>query len=305
MRSILRRFQFGPQRAGRPPAVVEITPRGILAAALPKDRREPLFAFEPLAEGIVVPSITKTNLLAPKLVSAAISAALQKVSPQIRNVTLLLPDLSIRVFLVDFDSLPSQHSAAMSILRFRLRKVVPFDVEIARVSYQILSQNEKGCRVLVAVIPGSILSEYESALLTTEYRAGVVLSSGLAALAALDSPDPALAACLSDRSLTTSITKDNDLLLYRTLDLAEESELKLAETRRDIAVAAAYFEDRLANRPARLHYAGVGSAEAFARDLASPDLTVVDLSPWPETETQMPQGNMGVASVVGALAGAR
>ena len=92
------------------------------------------------------------------------------------------------------------------MLRFRLRKMVPFDVEHAGVSYQILSQNKIECRVLVAVLPGPILAEYEAAVRAAGYEPGAVLPSSLAALAALDTTEPVLAACLSGLSLTTSIT---------------------------------------------------------------------------------------------------
>ena len=85
---------------------------------------------------------------------------------------------------------------------------------------------------------------------------GVVLPSSLAALAALDSTEPVLAACLSGLSLTTSITSEQDLLLYRTLDLPEDKEERLGEVQRDIAVAAAYYEDKLATRARQLHYGG-------------------------------------------------
>ena len=138
------------------------------------------------------------------------------------------------------------------------------------------------------------------------YEPGAMLSSGLAALAALNSQDAELTACLGDRSLTTAITRGNELLLYRTLDLAVDPALRLAEAKRDIAVAAAYFEDRLSSRPQRLNYTGIGTSEEFARAAAGPELAVVDLVPRPQTEKAVPLlANTGFAGVAGALAGAR
>ena len=68
----------------------------------------------------------------------------------------------VRVFVLDFDSLPAKPAEAYSVLRFRLRKMVPFDVEHAGVSYQVLSENRTECKVLAAVIPGPMLAEYEA-----------------------------------------------------------------------------------------------------------------------------------------------
>jgi len=69
------------------------------------------------------------------------------------------------------------------------------------------------------VIPGPILQEYESAVRQAGYEPGAVLPASLAALGAINSPEPALAATWSARTLTTSIAHGQDLLLYRTLEL--------------------------------------------------------------------------------------
>ncbi len=78
---------------------------------------------------------------APEAVTAAIRSALDDVSPRTRAVTIVLSDTIVRVFVLDFDSLPAKAAEALPVVRFRLRKMVPFEVEHAGVSYQLLSQN--------------------------------------------------------------------------------------------------------------------------------------------------------------------
>ena len=112
----------------------------------------------------------------------------------------------VRVFVLDFDSLPAKPAEALPVLRFRLRKMVPFDVEHAGLSYQVLSQSKTECKVLAAVLPGAILAEYEAAVRAAGYEPGAVLPSSLAALEAIDSMEAVLAANLSALALTTSIT---------------------------------------------------------------------------------------------------
>ena len=82
------------------------------------------------------------------------------------------------------------------------------------------------------------------------------MPSALAALATLESPAPLLAACLSKVAITTSITRGDDLLLYRTLDLPEDPEQRLLEVQRSVAVAAAYYEDKVSVLPKELYFAG-------------------------------------------------
>lgn len=291
------------QPAGRPPAAVELTPQGVLAAALPGGGAAPVVAFEPLPAGALASGINSANFAAPDAVAGAIRKALDQVEPRKRSVSVILPDTSVRVFVLDFDSLPPKPAEATSVLRFRLRKMVPFDVEHAGVSYQTLTQDKAGCRVLTAVIPAPVLAEYEAAVHAAGYEPGTVLPASLAALAIVDGAEPVLAACLNEESLTTVIAHGHDLLLYRTLDLPADPGLRLAEVQRDIAVAAAYFEDKLSVRPATLLYAGRGTAGDFARWIGETEMAVVDLAPRPETGAATALGNVSLSGVAGALAG--
>jgi type IV pilus assembly protein PilM len=292
------------QGGGRPTAAVELTPQGVLAAALPARNAAAVYAFEALPAGALTPSLTETNVQRPETVAAAIKAALEAVGPRTRAVTMVLPDTAVRVFVLDFDSLPSSAPETLEVLRFRLRKMVPFDVERAGVSYQVLSANKQERRVLAATMAAPVLEEYESAVRAAGYDPGAVLPAGLAALAGLHGDEPVLAACMNGLSLTTAITRGADLLLYRTADLPAEAAARLAEVQRDIAVAAAYFEDTMAARPNRLLYAGIGSAEEFARWTGERELRVVEMAERPTQGVMTALGELSVAGIDGALAGA-
>jgi type IV pilus assembly protein PilM len=316
MGPIFKRNAAGNQAGGRPSAAVELSPEGVLAAALPAARSRHgasvaekgcIYAFAPLPPGALVPGLDepdKPNLRAPEAVASAIRAALSQVAPRTHAVTLVLPDTLVRVFVLDFDSMPAKAAEAVSVVRFRLRKMVPFDVEPAGVSYQVLAQNESECKVLAAIVPGPILAEYEAAVLDAGYEPGAVLSSSLAALEAADATEGVLAANLSARSMTTAVTSGQDLLLYRTLDLPPDPASRAAEIARSIAVAAAYFEDKLGAPPRRLYYAGIESPAEFAASIGNAEISVVAWAERPEEGalTALPQTSF--AGVAGALAGA-
>ena len=310
MSSILSKAQLGTQPGGRPPTAVEITPEGVLAAAIAAPGQAAVYAYQALPAGALMPGIGEPNLRAPEAIAAAIKAVLGQVSPRTKAVTLVVPDPVVRVFVLDFDSMPAKPIEAHPVLRFRLRKMVPFDVEHAGLSYQVLTQSKSECKVLVGVLPGMILTEYEEAVRAAGYEPGAVLPSSLATLEAVDNLEAVLIANLSPVALTTTIVNGQDLLLYRTLDLPEEPGLRLDEVRRGVAVAAAYYEDKLGAPPTRIHFAGTsGTPESgvveFSRWLGDPELTVVDLAPHPETGAVSSLGPASIAAVSGALAGAR
>ncbi|MGH9607947.1 MAG: hypothetical protein ACRD3N_19845 [Terracidiphilus sp.] len=297
-------MKTGAAPGGRPPGAVELSPEGVLAAALTSAGQPPVYAFEPLPPGAIVPGIAEPNLRAFDAVSAAIRKTLEEVSPRSRSVSLVLPDTAVRVFMLDFDSLPAKPSEAVPVLRFRMRKMVPFDVEQAGVGYQVLAQSKSETKVLVAILPAPILVEYEGAVRAAGYEPGAVLPSSLAALEAIDSLEAILAANLGATALTTSITNGNDLLLYRTLELPEDPALRIGEVRRGVAVAAAYFEDKLGARPRALHYSGSEDAREFASWIEDAELETIDLAR-PDLGAATNLGRASVAGAAGALAGVR
>lgn len=290
--------------SGRPRSAIEIAPEGVLAATIPHGAESPSYAYAPLAAGVLVPGVGETNILSQEAVVEAIKKALGELEPKGHALTLVLPDTAVRVFVLDFDTLPEKAAEAIPVLRFRLRKMVPFDVEHAALSYQVLVKGSDTVKVLATVMPGPVLAEYEAAVRAAGYEPGVVLPSSLASLAGLESLEPILAANLSGQALTTSITSGQDLHLFRTVDLPQDFDARVAEIQRSIAVAAAYYEDKLVGRPRQIRYAGIQKADEFARLVADPELEIVDMVPTTGLGATTALGPMSIAGIAGALAGA-
>jgi type IV pilus assembly protein PilM len=305
------RFQMqmpiGIAAGGRPAAACEITPEGVVAAATPAAGQPAVYATEALPAFSVTPGLLEGNLIDPPVVSTAIRAALGQVQPRVRAVTVVVPDSAVRVFVLDFDTLPAKLDEALPVLRFRLRKSVPFDVEQAGISYQVLSEGssrlETQWKVLAAIIPGPVLAEYEGVVRSAGYEPGVVLPASLAALSAIESQEAVLAVNLSTRSLTTSIVLGSDILLYRTVELPLDAEAQKVEVQRSIAVAAAFFEDKLQVRPHRVLCSGVLSSREFAELVDDPALAVGEVVVRPEVGMTSAVGRQSVAAVTGALVG--
>ena len=300
------RVPMGITPGGRPAAACEISPEGVVAASAASGEA-PMYSAETLAPLSVAPGLTEGNIVDAQAVSAAVRAALNQVQPRTKAVTVVVPDSSVRVFVLDFDTLPAKQEEVLPVLRIRLRKSVPFDVETAGIGYQVLSAGssraETQWKVLVAVMPGPVLTEYETAIRSAGYEPGAVLPSSLAVLAAIDSQEALLAVHLSARALTTSIVAGDDVLLYRMLELPEDADGRKGEVQRAIAVAAAFYEDRLQVRPHRLLYSGVLSAREFAELVDDPALAVGEAVARPEVGMASAMGQHSIAGVTGALAG--
>src|SRR6202451_4532607 len=88
-----------------------------------------------LAPGCVVPDLVEGNLRQRDAVKAAVEATLEAVAARTHDVIAVVPDAAVRVVLLEFDTLPTDSEEASGVVRFRMKKSLPFDVEKARVSY--------------------------------------------------------------------------------------------------------------------------------------------------------------------------
>ena len=309
--NIGRRVLPSESAALRPRLACEITPAGVVAARPGAADREVLSAFAPLRPGILSAGIKTPNFSDRAAVSSAVRQALDEIRQRDTKITVVIPDASVRVLLLDFDSLPAKSAEALPIIRFRLRKLVPFEVDDAAVTYQVMSEKNDMVRVIVAVSPAAVISEYESAVRESGYEPGAVLPSTLSALGAVGADEPSLVVNRNASTVTTAITRQNELLLHRTIELTEKDWLpeenerhSVRELQQSISVAIAYFEDSLATLPRQLLACGLGGAEDLGRLLGDIPIPARDLVPTPGLPRNgagsMPRGIL--AGVVGALA---
>lgn len=219
-----------PKASGtRPRLACEITPEGVVAARA-ADAVTPIeeVARVALAEGAVAPSLKPGNLVDRLAVVAAIRKALEAVgaNPNSRgaDVSLVVPDGAMRVLLLDFDALPSKLTEALPIVRFRLKKLLPFEADDAMISYQIMSSVKGAVRVLAVAMPRDILAEYETAMREAGYEPGAVLPSTLAAIPAVSGSEAVLIANAARSGITTAIVREGVLLLHRSIDLQPSAE---------------------------------------------------------------------------------
>ena len=318
--SIVRRIFPSDTDAQRPRLAIEIMPYGVLAAApgdiaVAGESQDVRTAFVPLRVGAAVPGVKSTNLPDRAAVSAAIRQALGQVSngKGSRQVTVIVPDAAVRVLLLDFDSLPTKTADVLPILRFRLKKLVPFEVDDAAVTYQVMQRananagSDNLVRTAVAIMPNAIRMEYEDAVREAGFEPGAFLSSSLACLAALPHDRAALLVNRNANSVTTAISHQSELLLFRTLDFAESSidpiaeSVAIEELQSAVSVSMAYYEDTLKEPLPHIFSVGPGGASELDRLLADPSIRVRELVPSPPGAAHTETAGM-LAGVVGALA---
>lgn len=245
------------QKAVRPRLACEVTRDRVIAArASDKLPRIELFTSRHLPEGAVNPGLNGPNVVDAAALRTAISGALQAVGSGSKDVIVIIPDASIRTLLLDFDALPAKPEEIEPVIRFRLKKSLPFDVEDAVVSYEITRGNGS-VRVVAAVSPRSIIEEYEAAFRAEGYLPGVVLSSSVAALGIIEGQRPTLVLKVDANNITITAAEKQELRLIRTLDNPRGSEVTASELAEGVLPSIVFFEDTFAARIEQIYVGGV------------------------------------------------
>jgi type IV pilus assembly protein PilM len=234
--------------------------RVIAAKASDRQAKLEMFTSRHLPEGTLAPGLNGPNVLNSEALRTAISGALGAIGGNSRDVTVIVPDAAIRVLLLEFETLPSKPQEIEPVIRFRLKKSLPFDVDEASVSYEVKWGNN-GVHVVAAVSPRSIIEEYESAFREVGYFPGVVLPSSLAALGTVDGDRPTLMLKVDPNNIIIAAAEHQELRLVRTLDNPHGTSVSASELAEGVLPSIVFFEDTFAAHIENIYVGGVPALE--------------------------------------------
>lgn len=126
----------------------------------PKDRRIRHHFCFPLEEGLVRPSFVNPNIPRRDVLCAAIKEGAGELRLSRHNIALLLPEVSQRAFVLDFESLPASLPEREQVVRFRIKKLMPLLPEDVRLSYGVRPSVD-GVKVLAAIARRAVIQEFE------------------------------------------------------------------------------------------------------------------------------------------------
>lgn len=245
-----------PNSGSRPHLACEIASDRVLAGRASGLGGHVEFAAYDLTPGSVVPDLTENNLRNRTAVCRSIQDALESLGGRSRDVIAVLPDAAVRVVLLDFENLPNRTHEAEGVVRFRLKKSLPFDVEKAKVSYHAQASGV-GVRVVAAVALTSVVEEYESAFREAGYNPGVVLPSMLAALGAARAERPSLVVKVDTRTTSIAILDREQVLLFRTLENSDGTAITGERLAEEVYPSVVFFQDTYHLNIDRIYVSGL------------------------------------------------
>jgi type IV pilus assembly protein PilM len=251
----------------------------------------------------VVPDLTELNIRDRTTVFHTVRDALDAVAGRSREVIAVLPDAAVRVVLLDFEALPPNRQEAEAVVRFRLKKSLPFDVDKAKVSYHAHASST-GVRAVAAVALNTIIDEYESVFREAGYIPGVVLPSMLAALGAAEADRPTLVVKVDERTTSIAILDQHQVLLFRTLENLHGSKVTGERLAEDVYPSVVFFQDTYHMNIGQIFVAGLpavrDAAPALKAQTGAEVSELIGKAQLDDSAGAVPKWRM--AGIVGALA---
>jgi len=219
-------------------------------------------AFLDLPEGVVRVSMTQPNIVDAEAFKQTLRAVLERAGIMDGGrAALVLPDPVARVALVPAGEVKGNRAQVDELVRFRLRKAVPFEVREAHVA-AVAGGARSGDPLMVGAIYRPVLEGYESACRAVGLHPGLVELSGLALMTAAFAPRPT-----ADRLLVNWDVGYVSLILARgewpilVRTLTSEAVSSGADIAREAGNTVLYYRERLG---------GPGLAEVVLRSGALP-----------------------------------
>ena len=231
------------------------------------------YAVEPLPAGAVVASLTSSNIHDRAAVVSALRSALNRAGTRPRRVALVIPDLSAKVSLVRFDTLPARREDLDQLVRWQIKKASPFPLEEALVTSTPGARGADGsAEFLIVTARRDVVAEYEAVCDELKIYAGLVDLATLSVvnlfLGGAEVPDGDwLVVHLRPDYTSIVIMRGEHVIFFR--NRPEGDDASIADL---VHQTAMYYQDRLSgDRFSRVFLGGsgrvIGAVESARRSL--------------------------------------
>ena len=271
--SRVKRWLLEPE----PPGLgIEFRPNEIVVARFDQDGRGEmdLCLRAPIPKGVVDFSMLRPNFNEPELLGHFIEKLFEEAGVKGHRIGLTLPDTLARISLVELPQAPRSSGEAQELLRFRLKKSLPFDAGQARLSFQSVAAGAP--TYLTGIMHEEVIGQYERLFADLGFHVGVVETSSLSLLklwesvvsGSLSPEQDFFFLNLEETYFTVSLVRDRSrLVLVRTVgsrsprieaeppDSRETPSYQVESLLRELLPTFIYYQEKLGgNSLARVYY---------------------------------------------------
>ncbi len=172
------------------------------------------------------------------------------------RISLVLPDNLAKISLLTLPERPSSQRQLDELVRSKMRRAVPFRLEEAAISYQVLPGEARQVALLVLLTPRHVIDRFEQSLASLGARVGLIdiatpnlinLCRQRLETGSRDGKDMALLNCASNY-FSLVIVRDGRLIFFRCKTLSPEGEAVNDGNGflvREVASSLSYYREKL------------------------------------------------------------
>jgi type IV pilus assembly protein PilM len=257
-----------------PDVAIEIAADAVSVAALGARGAEAVvqaYGTAPVPPGAIVAGLSGVNIVDRPAVTAALHAACAQAGQRPRRAALAIPDLAARVALVRFEQLPKRREDLDQLIRWQVRKSLPFPVEEACVTHSPGVLAGRGGEFITVAARRDVIREYEGVCDDAGIHAGLVDLSTLSVanlyLAATTLAGDALVVHIRPEYTSIAILRHGNVIFFRTRPEGEEDSLSDV-----VHQTSMYYQDRLAGEGFARVFAGGSTRQPGGVELARRDI---------------------------------
>ena len=173
----------------------------------------------------------------------------------LKEASLVLPDRWLRLNFTEITELPSRPRDVAEVLRFKLKRLVPFRVEDLRVAsseVRPFPNQQEPRRLLLGFAIEVLMAQIEDAFAAAGVELGRITNTTLALIASLEhnlgAQDLAALITLQPGAYTVCYFQAGEPLLYRYKTLPETAEPS-SSVRRDLRLTSGFINQHFPDRP--------------------------------------------------------
>jgi type IV pilus assembly protein PilM len=123
-----------------------------------------------MAAGALRVSLREPNILDPQSFGDAVRSAHNLLLHSGTRLSITLPDGVGRIMMLDVEGRFKSRAEGLDIIRWKLKKNIPFDIADTHLDYQQLSVRENGdMAMMVALVSRAVIGQYEELLVTAGF----------------------------------------------------------------------------------------------------------------------------------------
>src|SRR5262245_6669285 len=213
-------------------------------------------------EGLLDNEPFVTRIRSAEQYGALMATSIQREGLKTRAVSIVLPDHLARVSIIALEELPRTRRELLELVKWKMKKAVPFKVEDASVDYQVMpasgieGEQTKGYNILAVLMPRAVVQEHEDVFTRQAIHAGLVDLSSFSLLhlyksvIGKDVPEgDYMLLNATPAFFTVMIHRNSQPIFYRCKSVSltgdGSSELSDRLLNREIQASLLYYQERL------------------------------------------------------------